>query len=226
MSGVLSVQIGVSVELAGSWSSYPLSPRVRGNPGLARVGEGWRGLIPACAGEPHRCSVRGWALKVGLSPRVRGNLACTPYPLDMWLSLCVPHFAVPPTARACVLDDDVPLVPCPLFDLPLMALASTHVSPYPFSFAFLRRRRLYSRRCLLDSAASFAMLQASEHVTAQLHRSRRSAGIGSLHIRHSMTTSVHLYRTPYTLHTAGDSRSTVEAGHVHRLEGGPRRAPV
>ena len=41
-----------------------------------------------------------------------------------------------------------------------------------------------------------------------------------------MTTSVHLYRIPYTLHTAGDSRSTVEAGHVHRLEGGPRRAPA
>ena len=88
-------------------------------------------------------------------------------------------------------------------------------TPYPLSFAFLRRRRLYSRRILREASTSFAMLQAVEHVTAQLHRSRRSAGIGSLHIRHSMTTSVHLYRIPYTLHTAGDSRSTVEAGHNH-----------
>ena len=55
-------------------------------------------------------------------------------------------FAVTLTAGAPVINDQVPLVPCPLFDLPLMALASTHVSPYPLAFAFLRRRRLYSRR--------------------------------------------------------------------------------
>ena len=76
----------------GRW--WGLSPRVRGNPREAGVNGGARGSIPACAGEPCRPNSRGCTGRVyprvcggtrrpalsnppnmGLSPRVRGNLA-------------------------------------------------------------------------------------------------------------------------------------------------------
>ena len=69
-----------------------LSPRVRGNPPATGWGTGWRGSIPACAGEPAtaKCLKEMWAVYprvcggtraprdpgydlLGLSPRVRGN---------------------------------------------------------------------------------------------------------------------------------------------------------
>ena len=72
--------------------SYGLSPRVRGNPPPARLGEWLLGSIPASAGEPHPClgsppvnrvyprECGGTSRRVarcdeyvGLSPRVRGN---------------------------------------------------------------------------------------------------------------------------------------------------------
>ena len=71
-----------------------LSPRVRGNPWWVQQTTGWRGSIPACAGEPafadeSIAGVRvyprvcggtslaspGTATRRGLSPRVRGNLS-------------------------------------------------------------------------------------------------------------------------------------------------------
>ena len=67
-------------------------------------------------------------------------------------------------------------------------------TPYPL--AFFRRRRRYSRRCLLDAAISFAIEHSVEQVTAQLQRSRRSGGIGSPQIRQSMTDII----TPYTVY--------------------------
>ena len=78
-------------------SSWPLSPRVRGNrpaPHWERVGVG---SIPACAGEPHQSPEAGYRMRVyprvcggtrrlavrvqrvhGLSPRVRGNQGTSP----------------------------------------------------------------------------------------------------------------------------------------------------
>ena len=72
-----------------------LSPRVRGNPSRASTSARPFGSIPACAGEPRPLSTRGERVWVyprvcggtcptcqtnyrrrGLSPRVRGNLAC------------------------------------------------------------------------------------------------------------------------------------------------------
>ena len=117
---------------------HPCYPRVCGEP---RVGKGWRGLARAdprvCGGTPP--SSVPISLKVGLSPRVRGTLRVPPIHWTCGFLFACLISPVPPTARACVLDDDVPLVPCPLSDLPLVALFRTHMYPpipYPLpSFA-------------------------------------------------------------------------------------------
>ena len=88
---------GTSCSPSFSCCGLGLSPRVRGNPPIAPSRGGWRGSIPACAGEPVSCNrskarlgvyprvcggtssslrVRGQVL--GLSPRVRGNQSRSP----------------------------------------------------------------------------------------------------------------------------------------------------
>ena len=92
---------------------------------------------------------------------------------------------------------------------------------YPYPLAFFRRRRRYSRRCLLDAAISFAIEHSVEQVTAQLQRSRRSGGIGSPQIRQSMTDIA----TPYTLHptvgVAVMAEGLVASSNPCQLDGTP-----
>ena len=95
---------GTSLEERRAAALNGLSPRVRGNPEFRVVDGGFDRSIPACAGEPTatgatkswswvyprvcggtRQSVRGEAVSVGLSPRVRGNPPTpTPSPTPQW----------------------------------------------------------------------------------------------------------------------------------------------
>ena len=92
---------GTRMLLADADIMRGLSPRVRGNPGRVRAGLPCARSIPACAGEPglRCCPLRGATVyprvcggtccrqpqrypRVGLSPRVRGNLAYTNPPAE------------------------------------------------------------------------------------------------------------------------------------------------
>ncbi len=108
---------GTQARPARRKSTAGLSPRVRGNLPPAGVGEEVHGSIPACAGEPRHPSDRvpqcavyprvcggtadrhvARSLRVGLSPRVRGNLEI-PESSEWWWG-SIPACAGEPTGVA------------------------------------------------------------------------------------------------------------------------------